>query len=184
MNKLPSVKVMRCSETRRLVQRSLDGEELSTRLKKSYEAHLVRCPTCNLWAKQLEMSLIRLKYLVEPRPTLAFQSRLMRVLGLSPVPRLLKWGAAVALALSTAWVVSVLLAGVFLPDIFNKGLPWFYKTGHLLTLVIGKTAGSAGFVTGLAEVGLFFILGSTILLVMGILASRMMHRRLLTVRSI
>lgn len=184
MNNLPSVKVMRCSETRRWIQRRLDGEELSQGLKKSYETHLAACPTCRAWAGQLEKSIERLACLAEPRPTLAFQSRLMRVLGLSPVPRLLKWGAGVALGLSTAWVASLLLIGAFLPGIFNKGLPWAYKTGHLLTLVLGRSAESSEFITGLAEVGIFFVVGSAVLLVMGILAGRMAHRKPLTARSI
>jgi|GEM_PF-3205043 len=177
MTKTPSANVMDCAQTRRWVQLKLDGEELPPELKGAFEGHLASCVRCATWAPKMETMIAKLARLREPRPSFGFEARLMRVLGLAPVPLGLRWAAGVALGLVGAWCVLFFLVGGQLVSGARTGLsylPRALRFGKHLSLLQPNIATSLPDILNVA----FIILGAAvILIVLGLLAMRMLRRK-------
>jgi predicted anti-sigma-YlaC factor YlaD len=177
MTKTPSANVMDCSETREWVQRRLDGEKIPDELVGRFQIHLVSCPGCARWATEMEKAVAKMKILREPKPSAQFKARLIRVLGLAPVPVGLRVAAGVALGLVGAWCVAFFILGDQLVSGASAGLsylPRALRFGKHLSLIQPNITTSLPDILNLA----FIVLGAAvILIVLGLLAMRMLRRK-------
>lgn len=177
MTKTPSANVMDCAQTREWVQRRLDGEKIADELVGRFQMHLASCPGCARWAAEMEKAVTKLRTLREPGPSAQFKARLMRVLGLAPVPLGLRVAAGVALGLVGAWCVLFFLLGGQLVSGARAGLsylPRALRFGKHLSLLQPNIATSLPDILNLA----FIVLGAAvILIVLGLLAIRMLRRK-------
>ena len=185
MTKTPSANVMDCAQTRRWVQLKLDGEELPPELKGAFEGHLASCVRCATWAAKMETMIAKLARLREPRPSAQFEARLMRALGLAPLPLWLRWAAGVALGLAGAWSVVLLLVGENAVFHAREGLYLVPRALHFSKLISYLRPNLAEYLPGILSAASILLGALVILLVLGILASRMLSRtRPLAARSI
>lgn len=174
MTKSPSVNVMDCATTRKWVQRKLDGEEMAAGVKKAYDAHIASCMKCHAWVGQLEQSVRLIGMLADPRPSAGFQRRLMRVLGLEPVPVWLRWAAGVALGFSAAWLIGLSLLPQLVTPSLGKGVSTVSRIWGILSRVVVP---STEMVAGMIEIGIVIFAAAIILVILGVVAGRMMRRR-------
>jgi len=186
MNETPSANVMDCAETRRWVQLRLDGEELPPELKGAFEGHLSSCTRCAAWAAKMETMIAKVARLHEPRSSFGFESRLMCALGLSTVPLWTKWAAGVALGVAGAWCVALLLVGENAVFHAREGLSLVPRALHFSKLISYLRPNLAGRLPDILSLGSILLGAMAILLVLGILASRMLtrvHTKPLTTRN-
>jgi len=170
MTKLPSVNVMDCATTRKWIQRQLDGDSLPPKLKEKFNAHLKSCKLCNLFAKQLSETVEMVQTIPYPAPSLGFQARLMRSLGLAPLPVWLRWFTGFALGFVSLWIISLITLGESLSFGLFKQLGWITRFFKFSKELFGFAQGLDA-LTILLPVGIIFTL-----VFLGILSSRMMHK--------
>lgn len=176
MNKTPSANVMDCAETREWVQRRLDGEELPDELVGRFHMHLVSCRACSTWTAQMEATVAKIARLREPKPSFGFEARLMRALGLAPVPLWLRWAAGVAIGMAGAWSVALLLLGENAFSHAREGLTLVPHALHLGRLLSYLSPNLAGRLPDILSLGSVLFGAMAILLVLGITASRMLTK--------
>lgn len=184
MSKEASAIVMDCAESRRWVECRLDGDEIPGKARGKLERHLVSCEGCRMWAAQMETALVRLQTLKEPGPSMQFKARLMRVLGLSPLPLWLRWAAGVVAGLSAAWLLAISFLGDRFLSSVREGLPLLPRILRLGEHLITAKSGLAPYLSGIIEIVVIIFGAAVVLVALGIVASRMVNRtRPATIRS-
>jgi len=170
-----SALVMDCAESRKWIELRFDGEEIPDAITRKLDKHLASCEGCRLWATQMESALAKLQMITEPLPTQQFKTRLMRELGLSPVPVWLRWAGGVLAGLSAAWLLAVTLLGDRLLGAAREGIPVVSRLLRIGQYLIPAGSGSS-LLTSATEIGIIILGGAVMLIVLGILARRMVNR--------
>ncbi|MBD3284813.1 hypothetical protein GF359_00545 [candidate division WOR-3 bacterium] len=168
--------VMDCAESRKWIELRFDGEEIPEAITKKLDKHLASCDGCRSWAARMETALAKLETLAEPQPTGRFKARLMRELGLSPVPVWLRWAGGVAAGFFAAWLLAVTFLGDRLLGAAREGIPVLSRLLRIGQYLLPAGSGQNSILTIATEIGIIILGGAILLIALGILARRMVTR--------
>lgn len=176
MTKTPSANMMDCTQVRRWVQVKLDGERIPDDLMGKFQMHLVACRECAKWAAKMHKMVTRVARLREPGPSWGFESRLMRALGLSPVPVWMRWAAGAAIGMAGAWSIAVLLLGQNAISHATQGLTLVPRAVHFGKLLSYLNPNLSQYLPNILSAGSILVGALVIMVVLGVIAARMLGK--------
>ena len=171
-----SAKLMDCAESRRWVESRIDGEEIPPEVKSRLDRHLASCESCREWASLMEIAIVKLKMIKEPQPSMKFKVRLMRELGLNPVPIWLRWVGGITTSLTLVWLAVISFFSDALLNSAREGLPMLPRILRMGEPLFFSRPGLTQYLPGALEMVLIVFGAAVVLITLGIMASRRINR--------